>query len=289
MTLTTTSATNTSHDDEFIRLAADLDEAVAALNHLDDNSRELALELKRSLEALYSSALRQVVRTLRDDEAGLSFLHSLAQIPEVRTVLSIAKILRPNMVGLANSAIEEVRPYLNSHGGDAEVVAVEGRRIQLRLLGACSGCSMSATTLSQEVEAALYRAIPELEGVDLVQDQPTPALLHLGTTRHKDSDWVQGPHLDEIGQRSLYRVDFDNVSLIITNFEGKLACFRNECAHQGMELDRATVDEEGTLTCPWHGFRFDALSGECISQPGVQLDQFPLKVVDKIVLIRLDG
>ncbi|MFN5758741.1 MAG: Rieske (2Fe-2S) protein [Sphingomonadaceae bacterium] len=36
------------------------------------------------------------------------------------------------------------------------------------------------------------------------------------------------------------------------------------CPHQGLPLT-CEPDNEGTMTCPWHGYRFDARSGECLS------------------------
>ena len=44
-----------------------------------------------------------------------------------------------------------------------------------------------------------------------------------------------------------------------------------------------------TLTCPWHGFCYDATSGECLSAPGAQLEQLPLRVDDGDVWVRVDA
>jgi nitrite reductase/ring-hydroxylating ferredoxin subunit len=54
-----------------------------------------------------------------------------------------------------------------------------------------------------------------------------------------------------------------------------------------MPLDKAIIDTtEGTLTCPWHGFCFDATTGECLTMPGAQLEQLPLRVEDGHVWVR---
>jgi len=55
---------------------------------------------------------------------------------------------------LISQAIEEVRPYLRSDGGDCELVSVEGNLITVRLRGACIGCSLSGATV-KGVEARL--------------------------------------------------------------------------------------------------------------------------------------
>ena len=68
-----------------------------------------------------------------------------------------------------------------------------------------------------------------------------------------------------------------------------LAAYRNECAHEGLPLDEAIIDtSNGTLTCPWHGFCFDAASGECLSAPGAQLEQLPMRVDGGEVWIRIE-
>jgi nitrite reductase/ring-hydroxylating ferredoxin subunit len=57
-----------------------------------------------------------------------------------------------------------------------------------------------------------------------------------------------------------------------------------------MPLDNAILDlDNGTLTCPWHGFCYDASSGECLSAPGAQLEQLPLRVDNGDVWVRVRG
>ena len=43
----------------------------------------------------------------------------------------------------------------------------------------------------------------------------------------------------------------------------------------------------GTLTCPWHGFCYDAASGECFTAPAAQLEQLPLRVDSGQLWIRV--
>jgi nitrite reductase/ring-hydroxylating ferredoxin subunit len=44
--------------------------------------------------------------------------------------------------------------------------------------------------------------------------------------------------------------------------------------------------ESRTITCPWHGFRFDCLSGECLTAPQAQLEQVPVRVDGGQVMVR---
>ncbi len=69
-------------------------------------------------------------------------------------------IVRADSLTLAQRALEDVRPYLDSHGGGVELVGVEPPVARVRLSGACSGCSQSATTLREVVERALAAGVP---------------------------------------------------------------------------------------------------------------------------------
>jgi Fe-S cluster biogenesis protein NfuA len=68
-------------------------------------------------------------------------------------------------------AIEELRPMLQSHGGDIELVSVdeENAVVSVRLQGACAGCPGAAMTLKMGVERHLKQQVPEIKEVLAVQ------------------------------------------------------------------------------------------------------------------------
>jgi Fe-S cluster biogenesis protein NfuA len=63
--------------------------------------------------------------------------------------------------------IEEIRPYIQSHGGDVEFVSLEGNVVKLKLLGACRSCSGAVMTLHNGIEVQLK----ELVSPDLVVER----------------------------------------------------------------------------------------------------------------------
>ncbi len=65
---------------------------------------------------------------------------------------------------------EQVNPSIASHGGRADLVAVEDASIYLRLSGGCQGCGMAKATLSQGIEVILREAIPEIANIVDVTD-----------------------------------------------------------------------------------------------------------------------
>lgn len=64
---------------------------------------------------------------------------------------------------------QRVRPDLRADGGDIDLVGIDTDNIvQVRLTGACQGCSSSVLTMTMRVEAALKAEIPEIRFVEAV-------------------------------------------------------------------------------------------------------------------------
>lgn len=64
--------------------------------------------------------------------------------------------------------IAEVRPFIQSDGGDIELLKLEDSVVYVRLTGACVGCPSSMVTLKQGVEARIREDLPQIESVEMV-------------------------------------------------------------------------------------------------------------------------
>lgn len=74
-----------------------------------------------------------------------------------------------------NESLEELRPHLKADGGDMELVEITDEGIvRVRLLGACSDCSMSLMTIKAGLEEAVKKVAPEIIGVEAI-NMPTLA------------------------------------------------------------------------------------------------------------------
>ena len=68
-----------------------------------------------------------------------------------------------------NQAIEQLRPFLHADGGDMEFIELtEDAIVKVKLLGACSDCSMSHMTMRVGLEEALKIAAPEVIAVEAI-------------------------------------------------------------------------------------------------------------------------
>jgi Fe-S cluster biogenesis protein NfuA len=140
----------------------------------DGASSRLAEELLRSVTDLYGAGLARVVdlAAARDPELVAAFVAD-----ELVASLLVAHGLHPETVECrVEGALASVRPLLAAHGGDVELLAVDGDRgtVRLRLLGSCDGCPSSAVTLQSAVERSIEEAAPEIVRIEV--DQPTRAV-----------------------------------------------------------------------------------------------------------------
>jgi Fe-S cluster biogenesis protein NfuA len=72
----------------------------------------------------------------------------------------------PLIINKIQDALKQIRPYLEADGGDVELVEVTKDLVaRVKLLGACSSCSMSTMTMKAGIEDAIKRAIPEIKAV----------------------------------------------------------------------------------------------------------------------------
>jgi len=63
-------------------------------------------------------------------------------------------------------ALEEIRPFLNSDGGDIKLVSIEdNKHVTVRLEGACISCSVNQMTLKAGVETTIKKFAPQIETV----------------------------------------------------------------------------------------------------------------------------
>lgn len=67
-------------------------------------------------------------------------------------------------------ALESIRPFLNKDGGDIELIDVKRKQVFVKLLGNCSGCPVSFSTMKLGVENTIKQHAPEIEEVLSVEE-----------------------------------------------------------------------------------------------------------------------
>lgn len=142
-----------------------LEELVAEVEGFDDPVRERVLELLDGIDTLHRLALHRL-----PDLLGEERLEALRADP------AMAWLLEAYGIGIderaaAERALDEIRPYIHSHGGDVELLDAREGVVRVRLSGSCTGCTASAVTLKHGVERALEEGLPGFAGLDVEEDE----------------------------------------------------------------------------------------------------------------------
>jgi len=72
------------------------------------------------------------------------------------------------------------------------------------------------------------------------------------------------------GQTNL--ISFNGKKYCIVNFRNDLRVFENSCPHLGEDLHKGSLNVHGEIVCPWHSYRFNVKSGECVSHKSKDLE-----------------
>ncbi|MFD3482795.1 NifU family protein [Streptomyces sp. NPDC058665] len=132
-------------------------------------ARERSEELVRLVTDFYGAGLERLLELVHeqgrlDDET----LAAMAADDLVASVLLVHGLHPYSVATRVEKALDSVRPYLGSHGGDVELLGVtdEGA-VKLGLLGSCDGCPSSSATLELAVRGAVEAAAPEITTIEV--------------------------------------------------------------------------------------------------------------------------
>src|SRR6202035_81212 len=141
----------------------------------DPATRDVAQELVSAVVQMYGAGLERIVGLLPDGgEEGDRLAAALAEEQLVAALLLIHDLHPVPLRERVQGALEQVRPYMESHGGDGELLSLEGGVARISLRGSCSDCAASAVTLELAIKQALEEAAPDLERLEVEGVAPAP-------------------------------------------------------------------------------------------------------------------
>src|SRR5882757_11459691 len=162
-----------AHDDDMRwRTAGDriqilLDAAVGSGTVVRERTEQLAAELTD----LYGAALERMVSIAAQSSAP-ELINQFAADELVASLLLVHGLHPHGVERRIEDALDSVRPYLGSHGGDVTLLEVadsqDGMTVRLQFAGSCKSCPSSAVTLEFAVEDAVRAAAPEITSIEVV-------------------------------------------------------------------------------------------------------------------------
>ena len=251
----------------------------------DAEARELVARVERLLDAIESmpaagDAVEALVELYGEGLARIVASHpdaaALAEDELVEHLLLVHDLHPVALEQRVRGALEEVRPYLDSHGGGVDVVAIEDGVVRLRMEGSCSGCPSSTMTLKLAIEDAIQKAAPDVERIEAegVAAEPAPALLQIESVPGRS--WTTAGSLAELGGGSAVVRRVDGEPLLFVKLDDASFAYRPACPSCGVELDGDSL--HGTeLRCPGCRSNFDVRrAGRCLDEPQLHLEPVPL-------------
>lgn len=262
---------------------------------------ERAEHLVREVTDLYGAALHrmmglavraspELVDDLVADDlvASLLLVHGLHPHPVERRIID---------------ALDSVRPYLGSHGGDVHLLAVDGDVVRLRFSGSCKSCPSSAVTLELAVEDAVREAAPEITSIEVVAQEtdgatviPTESLLsRLHAGRHA---WYPVPALADLSPGEVGGFTVAGVTVLACRVGDDVYAYLDHCGTcgeslAGAALHRRMASADVVLRCPRCHAHFDVLhAGACVDHTATSaahLDPVPVLMRDGVLSMALPG
>ncbi|MDQ3644087.1 MAG: NifU family protein [Actinomycetota bacterium] len=259
----------------------------------DPRARDTALETVQAVLDLYGAGLERIVERIGKPQAT-----ALAGDELVEHLLLLHGLHPVTVEERVRDALEGVRPYLGSHGGDVELVGVADGVATVRMQGSCEGCPASAMTLKLAIEDAILKAAPDVERVEAAENgQIAPAdapllQIELVTPGAPADAWAPAGALPQLsgGGVLLKRIAGEQV-LFLRLEDGTPYAYRPECPGCGGSLEAGVLERAGLvgaeLACPDCGHRYDVVrAGRCVDAPELHLEPVPL-LVDTAGLVRV--
>jgi Fe-S cluster biogenesis protein NfuA/nitrite reductase/ring-hydroxylating ferredoxin subunit len=264
--MTTSTASGTDASEQLVARVQQLQDALEAAP--DSATRDLAEELISSIVQLYGEGLERIIARLNTSgEAGARLAAGLTDDPLLCTLLLIHDLHPVPLADRVRAALDSVRPYMESHGGNVELLSLDDGVARIHLQGSCSDCSASSVTLELAIKQALEDHAPDLAGLEvegagpqsvtgvslpMASDPPTtgmelPVVMSAGPPAAPA--WFELTSLEDLTPGALAAVAVEGRPLVIANIDGTLLAYEDRCAGCGGPLHGGTL-AAGSLTCP---------------------------------------
>ena len=270
----------------------------------DPQARATTEELIQALLDLYGEGLARMLELIVQAEAsGYALIEALASDDLLSSLFLLHGLHPIDIETRIVRALDEVRPYLKSHGGNVEFIKVEDGIAYLRLEGSCHGCPSSTITLKLAIEEAINKVAPDLDGlkVEGVVEPPQRSGMPVtfvpprrrkesSLSTERDNGWREVPTgLEALPTGVLKVIPVEGEPLLFCQIAGTHYAYHNRCSNCGVSLDAGRL--EGTaLTCFSCGRQYDLLrAGRCLDAPNLFLEPVPLLVEGGKVKVALSA
>ena len=261
-------------------------------------ARERAEQLVGEVVELYGAGLSRITAA-----ADPGMLNRLVADDLVASLLLVHGLHPHDVRRRVSDALDRVRPYLGSHGGDVHLLDIDGDTVQLQFAGSCKSCPSSAVTLELAVEDAIRAAAPEVSSIEVVAPEPAAAelttvipaeslLAQVHSRVHANGGssaaWHPVPDLADLAPGEVGGFSVAGAVVLACRVGDQLYAYRDHCpacdgSLAGAALHRSVAGRDPVLRCPRCHAHFDVVHA------GAGLDDGATRHLDPIPLLLRDG
>lgn len=273
----------------------------------DPAARASAVALMQALMEFHGAGLDRMMEIVAEaGDAGYAIFDNLAADDLVGNLLLLYGLHPLPLECRVTQALDKVRPYLDSHGGNVELLSVADGVVRLRMQGSCKSCPSSAMTLKLAIEEAIYAAAPDVVAIEAegVPEQPSATgFVQIGKSRvdianagnggngngeHATDDngknngngkaggWEEVAELALLGRSSIQMKEVGGRSILFCRLGESFYAYGNNCPGCSQPLKGAYL-ELTNLICPHCKQHYDVIrAGRGLDQPDLHLEPFPL-------------
>ncbi len=245
------------------------------------DARAMLQECLESVLGFYGHGLERILEVVkRNDRKAYD---ALLDDGPVRGLLLIHGLHPVDLTTRLNQALEKVRPYMKSHGGNVELIGLEDDVAKLRLQGHCESCPSSTVTLELAVREAIEEACPDLLGFEVEN-----ALA--GEPKHRPNEtraeWEPLEGAGGIADGGLLAVHAGGVPLVVCKVGENLYAYRDHCPACNMPLHLGAL-AQGEIKCQL-GHVYDVrAAGRRLDNGGGHLEPIPLLVRNGVTQVAI--
>jgi Fe-S cluster biogenesis protein NfuA/nitrite reductase/ring-hydroxylating ferredoxin subunit len=251
-----------------------------------------AEQLVREVVDLYGAALTRAVRLL--DGAATD---RLAADDLIASLLLVHGLHPHDVMQRVSHALDTVRPYLGSHGGDVRLVDITDGVVRLAFSGSCKSCPSSAATLELAVQDAVRAAAPEIVAIEVVPADPVAATVipvdalmsRIQESAHPSVTWYPVPELAELAPGEVAGFAVDGTVVLACRAGADVLAYLDHCPGCAGSLAGAALSGD-VLRCPRCHARYDVVhAGIGIAGTAEHLDPVPVLIRDGVLSLAITG
>jgi Fe-S cluster biogenesis protein NfuA/nitrite reductase/ring-hydroxylating ferredoxin subunit len=256
----------------------------------DPAARATALELVQALMEFHGAGLERLMEIVAEaGDPGYAVFDNFAADDLVGSLLLLYGLHPLTLDDRVTKALDKVRPYLDSHGGNVELLGITDGVVRLRMQGSCKSCPSSAMTLKLAIEEAIYAAAPDVVAIEAegVAEEPVAnGLVQIGkstgngnasyTRNGHGHGWEEVSDLALLGSSSVQTMEIRGRPILFCRLGESFYAYGNNCPGCGSALQGARL-EVTNLVCPQCRQQYDVIrAGRGLDQPNLHLEPFPL-------------